>query len=613
MTGARAQKFPLDHATLALISRLMREHIRPYIGRLSVAIGFMVLAAGSTAALAYLMKPIIDDVFVSKDRDMLAVIAFVVLGVFLLRGFVVYAQAVLMNYIGHRIVADLQTKMFARLMQADLAFFHNTSTGKLISRFTNDINLLRRTLSRVLVGIGKDSLTLVFLVGVMFSRDWVLAAVAFFVFPAAILPIVKLGRRMRRVSANTQVEMAHFTTLLGETFQGARHVKAYGMEDYETGRARGMIDAVFRLLYKKGKVRARVHPLMETLGGVAIVTVILYGGRRVIEGGQTAGDFMSFVTALLLAYEPMKRLARFNTNLQEGLAAAQRIFSMLDVEPEVRDKPGARELEVTGGGVEFKDVRFAYLPDEPALTGMTVQVPAGKTVALVGPSGGGKSTMLNLIARFYDVDGGSVGIDGVDVRDVTLASLRANIALVSQEISLFNDTVRANIADGKPDCAGDEIIAAARNAAAHEFITKLPQGYDTIVGEHGVKLSGGQRQRLAIARAMLKDAPILLLDEATSALDSESERHVQAALSRLMEGRTTLVIAHRLSTVLHADLIYVIADGAVLESGTHAQLMAKGGAYARLHALQFAEESPGAGKLAGIFGPADEKVVPLRG
>ena len=592
MTGARAQKFPLDHATLALISRLMREHIRPYIGRLSVAIGFMVLAAGSTAALAYLMKPIIDDVFVSKDRDMLVVIAFVVLGVFLLRGFVVYAQAVLMNYIGHRIVADLQTKMFARLMQADLAFFHNTSTGKLISRFTNDINLLRRTLSRVLVGIGKDSLTLVFLVGVMFSRDWVLAAVAFFVFPVAILPIVKLGRRMRRVSANTQVEMAHFTTLLGETFQGARHVKAYSMEGYEAGRARGMIDAVFRLLHKAGKVRARAHPLMETLGGVAIVTVILYGGRRVIEGGQTAGDFMSFVTALLLAYEPMKRLARFNTSLQEGLAAAQRIFSMLDVEPEVRDKPGARELEVTGGGVEFKDVRFAYLPDEPALTGMTVQVPAGKTVALVGPSGGGKSTMLNLIARFYDVDGGSVGIDGVDVRDVTLASLRANIALVSQEISLFNDTVRANIAYGKPDCAEDEIIAAARNAAAHEFITKLPQGYDTIVGEHGVKLSGGQRQRLAIARAMLKDAPILLLDEATSALDSESERHVQAALSRLMEGRTTLVIAHRLSTVLHADLIYVIADGAVLESGSHAQLMAKGGAYARLHALQFAEESP---------------------
>lgn len=586
------KKVRLDDATLALIGRLVRQHVRPYFGRLAVAIALMALAAGATAALAYLMKPVIDDVFVSKDRDMLFLIAAVVLGVFMLRGFSVYAQAVLMNYIGHRVVADLQIQMFARLMRADLAFFHDTSTGKLISRFTNDINLLRRTASNAVVGIGKHSLTLVFLVGVMFWRDWLLAAFAFVAFPVAILPIVRIGRRMRRVSANTQVEMAHFTTLLDETFQGARHVKAYGMEGYETGRATGVVNAVFRLLHKAGKVRARVHPIMEALGGIAIVVVILYGGWRVIEGGQTTGDFMSFVSALLLAYEPMKRLATFNANLQEGLAAVQRVFLMLDVEPEIRDKPGARELVVTGGAVEFKDVHFAYLPGKPALKGMTVRVPAGKTVALVGPSGGGKSTMLNLIARFYDVDGGAVSIDGTDVRDVTLASLRANIALVSQEISLFNDTVRANIAYGRPDCSDDEIIAAARSAAAHAFITRLPERYDTLVGEHGVKLSGGQRQRLAVARAMLKDAPILLLDEATSALDSESERHVQAALSKLMRGRTTLVIAHRLSTVLHADLIHVIEDGAVLESGSHAELMVKGGAYARLHALQFAEESP---------------------
>ncbi len=592
MTAETGAKLPLDHATKALLGRLVREYVRNYAARLVWAVVCMALVAAATAALAYLMKPIIDEVFVERNRSMLVVVAAMVFVVFVVKGFATYGQAVLMNYIGQRVTADLQIGMFAHLMRADLAFFQKNSTGKLISHLVNDVNLVRGAASNMLVAMGKDLLTLIFLVAVMFSRDWVLSAFAFFAFPAAIMPIIKIGRRMRRVSTTTQTEMGLFTTVLDETFQGARHIKAYGMEDYETARARSRIDAIFKLLYKAGRVRAAAHPIMETLGGVAIVVVILYGGWQVVEGGQTAGDFMSFVTALLLAYEPMKRLAALNANLQEGMAALQRVFAVLDVEPEIRDKPGAKTLEVTGGAIEFTDVRFSYGPGKPALKGMTVSVPAGNTVALVGPSGGGKSTMLNLIPRFFDVDGGRLTIDGADVRDVSLGSLRANIALVSQEITLFDDTVRANIAYGKPGCDEAEIIAAAKDAAADEFITALPQGYDTMVGEHGLALSGGQRQRLAVARAMLKNAPILLLDEATSALDTESERRVQGALNRLKAGRTTLVIAHRLSTVTGADLIHVVEDGVVVESGTHGALLAMGGAYTRLHSLQFAGQMP---------------------
>jgi subfamily B ATP-binding cassette protein MsbA len=350
---------------------------------------------------------------------------------------------------------------------------------------------------------------------------------------------------------------------------------------------------LFRLSFKATRVRSGAHPIMETLGGIAIVVVILYGGWQVVEGVRTTGAFFSFVTALLLAYEPMKRLVGLNANLQEGLAAAQRVFAVLDTAPAIVDRPDAEPLRVTAGAIRFQGVRFAYGMDEPALAGIDLEVPAGRTVALVGPSGAGKSTIMNLIPRFYDVQAGAVTIDGTDVRTVTLASLRAHIGLVSQEVGLFDDTVRANIAYGRPGASDDEIVAAARTAAADEFIRALPQGLDTRIGAHGQRLSGGQRQRLAIARAALKNAPILLLDEATSALDTESERAVQAALARLMRGRTTLVIAHRLSTVMAADRIYVVEGGRIAESGSHGELLALGGRYARLYALQFAAE-PGA-------------------
>jgi subfamily B ATP-binding cassette protein MsbA len=582
---------PVRHqATAVLMRRLLKESVRPYAGWLLLALLCMACMAGATALSAWLMKPVVNDVFIGRDAGVLWLIAGAVIATFLVKGLANYAQATVMSYVGLRIIADSQNRLFAHLARLDLAFFHDHATGKLISRFTIDINTMRMAVSNVLTGFGKDVLSLVGLVGVMFLQDWQLAALAFVVFPVAVVPIVRIGRRMRKVTANTQEEMGQFTTLLEQTIQGIRVVKAYVMEEYEKRRIAALVERIFRLNLRSARTRSLSSPIMETLGGLAVAVVIVYGGYRVIESHTDAGSFFSFITALLLAYEPMKRLANLNASLQEGLAGAQRLFELLDVEPRVKEKPDAQSLAVAKGAIRFEGVHFAYGAAKPALNGVSLDVPAGKRVALVGPSGAGKSTILNLVPRFYDVGSGRVLIDGVDVRDVTFASLHASIALVSQEITLFDDTVRANIAYGRAGASEDAVVAAARAAAAHDFILALPRGYETVVGEHGVKLSGGQRQRLAIARAMLKDAPILLLDEATSALDTESERQIQAALETLTRGRTTLVIAHRLSTIVNADLIHVIEAGRVVETGTHAELLAKGGAYARLYALQFADE-----------------------
>jgi ATP-binding cassette, subfamily B, bacterial MsbA len=576
--------------TAALVWRLAREFMRPHAPRIAVAFLLMGIAAGSTAARAWLMQPVLDRIFVGRDGSLLLLIAGGALAIAIVKGLADYGEAVLMARVGQRVIADVQIALFGRLMRADLAYFHAHPSGTLISRFTSDAVLLRSAAANVLGGIGKDALTVVFLVGVMFYQDWLLALVSFFVFPLAIRPIIGIGRRMRRVSANTQAEIGQLTTMLSQTFQGARLVKAYGMEAYEERRAAGLFERLFALIDRATRTRSRASPMMETLGGAAIAVVILYGGHQVITGARTPGAFFSFVTALLLAYQPLKSLANLNASLQEGLAAAQRIFQVLDVEPTIRDMPGARPLHVAGGEIRFDQVRFGYAPGAVALDDVSLTVPAGRTVALVGASGAGKSTILNLIPRFFDVEEGSIAIDGQDIRTVTLASLRGAVALVAQEVTLFDDTLRANIAYGRFGASAAEIEAAARAAGADEFIRDLPDGYDTQVGEHGVRLSGGQRQRLAIARAMLKDAPILLLDEATSALDSESERQVQAALRTLIRGRTTLIIAHRLSTVQGADLICVVDRGRIAESGRHAELLARDGLYARLYAMQFADE-----------------------
>ncbi len=580
-----------SNSTGALISRLGQESIRPYVGWIIFALVCMALVAGATALSAYLMKPVINDVFVGKDRGLLLPISAAVILTFAVKGLANYGQAVLMSFVGLRIVTDTQHRLYAHLMQLELGFFHDSPTGNLLSRFTIDINMMRNAVSNALTGFGKDFLTLIFLVGVMFWQDWMLALIAFVVFPIAVFPIVRLGRRMRKVTVNTQEEMGQFTTLLEQTFQGARVVKAYGMEEYEKGRVRTIAERIFNLVFKAARTRSLASPIMETLGGLAVALVIFYGGLRVIDNSMDPGSFFSFITALLLAYEPMKRLANLNASLQEGLAGAQRLFVLLDREPHIQEMPDAHELEITGGALHLDQVKFSYVSDQPALDNVTIDVPAGKTVALVGPSGAGKSTILNLIPRFYDIDGGKISIDDSDITKLTFASLRGAVALVSQDVTLFDDTIRANIAYGRPEASEEQIIEAAKNAAAHDFIVEMPDSYDTYVGERGTKVSGGQRQRLAIARAMLKNAPILLLDEATSALDTESERRIQEALKKLMQGRTTLVIAHRLSTVMDADLIHVIDQGKLTESGSHDELMALDGLYAKLYALQFSDSN----------------------
>ncbi|MAY67615.1 MAG: ABC transporter permease [Rhodospirillaceae bacterium] len=570
--------------------------MRGYARWFFAALACMALMAAATAASAWLMEPVVNDIFVNRDESMLMPVGLAVFAVFIVKGLANYGQATLMAYVGLRIVTDNQNRLFDKLSRMDVKFFQDSNTGGLISRFLVDINQMRGAVSNAWVSLGKDAMTLIGLIGVTFYQDWRLALIAFIIFPAALLPIVKLGRRMRKVTANTQREMGLFTTLLEQTIQGIRVVKAYSMEAYERGRVSEIVERVFNLTMKAERTRALSSPIMETLGGVAVGIVIFYGGYRVIHGNTDAGSFFSFITALLLAYEPMKRLANLNAALQQGLAGADRLFQMLDMEPAIQETPDARDLPTpVKGAVEFRNVGFAYTQDRVTLNNLSLTVPAGKTVALVGPSGAGKSTILNLIPRFYDVAEGAVLVDGEDVRGLTFASLRGAMALVSQEVTLFDDTVRANIAYGRAGASEDEIIEAARNAAAHDFIAELPDGYDTLVGEQGVKLSGGQRQRLAIARAMLKNAPILLLDEATSALDTESERQVQAALDALMTDRTTLVIAHRLSTVVRADLICVVVGGRVVEHGSHSELLARGGHYKHLYELQFAGDAPGKG------------------
>ena len=591
MTQAKSEKLRLDASTTALVRRLLAEHVRPYLVRLVLAGLCMAITAAATAALAKLMEPILDDVFIKQDRAMLAGVAAAVLAVSAAKGLGNFGQSVLMNWVGFRIVADFQVRMFAHLMRTDLAYFHDNHASGLVSRFINDAQVLRRAVSDVFAGLGKDTLTLAFLLAVMVHQDPKLAVFAAVIFPIAVVPIIKLGKRMRRVSGGLQEATGELATFLDEAFVGVRHVKAYGMEDHETTRAKGAVARVFKFVFKATTTRAFTYPIMEVLGGAAVMGVIVYGGIQVMDGARTPGEFFSFITALLLAFEPMKRLAHLNANLQEGLAAAQRIFAMLDVAPRIVDTPDAKPLAVRAGTIAFEGVEFAYAGDRSALRGISLVVPAGKTVALVGPSGAGKSSVLNLIPRFYDPVRGRVTVDGTDVRAATLSSLRANIALVSQETHLFDDTIRANIAYGKAGAADAEVEDAARRAGAHDFIAALPEGYATRVGGRGVKLSGGQRQRIAIARAMLKAAPILLLDEATSALDANTEHQVQGALRELMRGRTTLVVAHRLSSVADADLIYVLEDGRVVESGRHGELLARGGAYARLYARQVAEDA----------------------
>ena len=582
-----------SRSALDLVRQLVRDYLRPYFRTMLLAAVLMSVAAGMTGSLAKLMEPVIDEVFQSHDQSRLIPVAVMVFLVFTLRGITTYAHNVLMNQVGQGVVADIQKKLSAHLIHADLAYLHNNAAGHLISNMISDVNVMRNAMGECMVGMIRSSLTVVFLVSVMFWQNWRMATAAFLVLPIAALLLGRIGRYLRSISGRTQQEIGEFAATLNQTFQGARQVKAYGMENYEADRLGQAIDRLFNLAKRGFQVSAFSVPISEVLSGLAIVMVILYGGSLVISGQSTAGEIFSFITAFLLAYEPMKRLGKMAGMMQTGLGAAERILDILAIKPRIAERQGASDLVLVSPTIAFENVRFCYDDGKLALDGLTLTVPSGAKVALVGPSGAGKSTILNLIPRFYDVESGRVTIDGQDIRDVTLSSLRKNIALVSQEVAIFDDTIAANIRYGSLDASDQAVIEAARQAAAHDFISALPEGYQTRVGENGVKLSGGQRQRLAIARAMLRNAPILLLDEATSALDADSERLVQEALARLQEGKTTLVIAHRLSTIVDADLIYVIDDGRVVESGHHRDLLSQDGVYRRLYGLNVAWRAGG--------------------
>ena len=587
-TDAETQK----NSSWALIRRLVVEYVRPYFGQMLFGMFWMAVAAASTAANAWLMEPILDEVFLNKDRSMLMIVPAAILAIAIIKGISTFLQGYISGSIGQKVIADVQKALYAHLMHADLAYFQAMASGKLVSNFLTDANMLREAVSKSLTGMVKDTLTASFLISLMFYQDWRLALATFFVLPVAAIPVRNMGRRLRKASVDMQERTGLFSALLTETLQGAKHVKTYAMEGYESKRANAAIE--FRLIpvLKSLRTGSAVSALMEALGGVAIAVVVFYGGNRVIDGETSAGAFFSFIAALLMAYQPIKSLANLNSAMQGGLGAAERIFAMLDHAPDIADKVDAQELTVRNGEISFRDVQFDYADGTSAINGVSFEVPAGSVVALVGASGSGKSTLLNLIPRFFDISGGSVQFDGQDVRDTTLVSLRNAVALVTQDATLFDDTVRANIAYGRMTATEDEIRAAARAAAADNFIESLKDGYDTMTGEDGTRLSGGQRQRIAIARAMLKNAPVLLLDEATSALDSESERKVQDDLRTLMKGRTTLVVAHRLSTIIDADIIHVLDKGRIIESGSHDELLARGEAYARLWRMQSGGQEP---------------------
>ncbi|RJX36389.1 MAG: lipid A export permease/ATP-binding protein MsbA [Desulfarculus sp.] len=579
--------------------------VKPYWLRLTAAMAMMLLVGASTSAMAYLVKPVMDEIFVARNQGLLMLMPAAIIGLYLVKGLCSYGQTYLMQFVGQRIVTQFRIDLYAHLQRLSLSYYDRTPTGQLMSRITNDVNQMQGAVSSVITGLLKDLFTIVGLMGVIIYRDWFLAIFALGVFPLCVIPLIKFGRRLRKISHRSQETMADVSVLLHETISGARIVKGFCREEHEIKRFTDEAFRLFRLRMKDISTRAMSSPLMEFLGGLGVAGILFYGGWQVIQGTSTPGTFFSFLTALILLYEPVKRLSSLNNDVQNGLAAAERVYRVLDEPVEIAEKPGAVDLPPLQRQIQFKEVSFAYRPGEWVLERVNLTVPKGQAVALVGTSGGGKTTLVNLLPRFYEVTRGTIEIDGVEIRQATLSSLRGQIAIVTQQIILFNDTVANNIRYGRADASDEQIRAAAESAYATAFIEKLPQGFDTLIGEAGVLLSGGERQRLSIARALLADRPILILDEATSSLDTESELYVQKALENLMAGRTTFVIAHRLSTVRRADRILVISGGRIVEEGRHEELLALGGVYQRLHRMQFAVDRglvaspPAAGAVEG--------------
>jgi len=594
MTKRFQSLFADPYGTPALIRRLLAEQAMQHRSRYAVAFLMMGVAAACTALSAYLLGDVINQAYVHKNFDALLLVGIAAFGIFALKGIATYVQQVIMMRIGSRIVAANQRRLFDKLLSENIGFFSDRHSSEFIKRLTTGSAAVTLVLTLLITSIGRDVVTLVGLLAVMVIQDPVMSLVGLVIAPPAMLFLRKLVRRVRAIIKVQFTGDMRTIETLQETLQGLRVVKAFTLEDEMRRRFDTSISAVQHEADKWARVANRASPVMETLGGLAICLAIIYSGYLIIYKGATPGGFMSFLAAFLLAYEPAKRLTRLNLELNNHLVGVRMLFEVLDspaTEPPEDDKP---PLKLTTARVEFSDVRFFYRANEPVLRGMSFVAEPGKVTALVGPSGGGKSTVLNLLLRFHEVAAGAVAIDGQNIASVSRKSLRRQIAYVGQTVHLFRGTVRDNIRYGKLDASEAEIVAAAKAAHAHDFIMAFPQGYDTPVGEHGLQLSGGQRQRIEIARALIKDAPIILLDEATAALDSESERHVQDAIAELCKGRTTLVIAHRLSTIMHSDRILVIENGAMIESGRHDELLRKNARYASFYRLQLQEQAPAA-------------------
>jgi len=604
-----ADELQVHYSTKAILIRIWHEHLRPRFGLLALASVAMLLTAATTGAIPFLIQRTADDVFVAKNAQMVYWITGAIVIVTIVKAVSEYIADVTVAYLGHRFIADLRLQMFAQLSRADLNWIQRVHSGRLLSGFLNDATLIRATASRSLVTLGESYLKVIILVGTMFYMDARFSILILLFMPIAWFMLSRQRRKMRKSTTQSLQETGDLSALITQTLRGMRVVRAYRQEDKEKARAASTINRALEFTMRGTRARALSSPSIELLTGLGFALAIYFAGTKGVRGDLTLGHFMGFMTAALLIYAPLKSVATLQTQLQEGIAAASRVFGIVDREIVLREAPGAKPLKLARGEIEFSNVSFAYEPENPVLKGVSLAVPPGRTVALVGPSGSGKSTLVNLTLRFFDPDRGAVLIDGQDIKQVTIESLRDAIALVTQDPVLFDDTIRANIAYGTKPIEESKVVDAAKAAAAHDFITALPKGYDTRVGEAGGLLSGGERQRIAIARALYKDAPILLLDEPTSSLDSEAEAKVQAALEELMRGRTVLMIAHRLSTVKKADLICVLDQGRIVETGRHEELVAKGGLYTRLHRTQF-------GIAGGYTAPqasADEQVVAVAG